>query len=55
MRFDFLFELLRKGLIGNPAANLGAGWWPPVGRVDNVYGDRNLFCTCIPVDAASGD
>ncbi|MEO8486753.1 MAG: aminomethyl-transferring glycine dehydrogenase [Betaproteobacteria bacterium] len=22
--------------------------WPPVGRVDNVYGDRNLFCTCIP-------
>ncbi|MBE7523096.1 MAG: aminomethyl-transferring glycine dehydrogenase [Burkholderiales bacterium] len=24
-------------------------YWPPVGRVDNVYGDRNLFCTCIPV------
>ncbi len=24
--------------------------WPPVGRVDNVYGDRNLFCTCIPVE-----
>ncbi|MCC6377183.1 MAG: aminomethyl-transferring glycine dehydrogenase [Burkholderiales bacterium] len=23
-------------------------YWPPVGRVDNVYGDRNLFCTCIP-------
>ncbi len=21
-------------------------FWPPVGRVDNVYGDRNLFCTC---------
>jgi glycine dehydrogenase len=27
-------------------------YWPPVGRVDNVYGDRNLFCTCIPVTAA---
>jgi len=26
-----------------------AKYWPPVGRVDNVYGDRNLFCTCIPV------
>jgi glycine dehydrogenase len=21
-------------------------YWPPVGRIDNVYGDRNLFCTC---------
>ena len=24
-------------------------YWPPVGRVDNVYGDRNLICTCPPV------
>ena len=24
-------------------------YWPQVGRVDNVYGDRNLFCSCIPV------
>jgi CRP-like cAMP-binding protein len=23
-------------------------YWPPVGRVDNVYGDRNLFCSCVP-------
>jgi glycine dehydrogenase len=23
-------------------------YWSPVGRVDNVYGDRNLFCACIP-------
>ena len=23
--------------------------WPAVGRADNVYGDRNLFCSCIPV------
>jgi glycine cleavage system P protein (glycine dehydrogenase) len=26
-------------------------YWPPVARVDNVYGDRNLFCSCIPVSA----
>jgi glycine dehydrogenase len=26
-------------------------YWPPVGRVDNVYGDRNLFCTCAPIEA----
>ena len=25
-------------------------YWPPVARIDNVYGDRNLFCTCIPVE-----
>ncbi|KKJ99045.1 glycine dehydrogenase [Stutzerimonas stutzeri] len=26
-------------------------YWPAVNRVDNVYGDRNLFCACVPVDA----
>ena len=26
-------------------------YWSPVGRVDNVYGDRNLFCSCVPLDA----
>ena len=24
-------------------------YWAPVGRLDNVYGDRNLACSCIPV------
>ena len=27
----------------------GAKYWSPVGRVDNVYGDRNLFCSCPPL------
>lgn len=26
-------------------------YWPPVNRVDNVYGDRNLVCTCPPLEA----
>ncbi len=26
-------------------------YWSPVNRIDNVYGDRNLICTCPPVDA----
>ena len=26
-------------------------YWPPVARVDNVFGDKNVFCSCIPVDA----
>ncbi|ASM78030.1 Glycine dehydrogenase (aminomethyl-transferring) glycine dehydrogenase [Vitreoscilla filiformis] len=33
-----------------PVNSLRAGkYWSPVGRVDNVYGDRNLFCSCVPV------
>ena len=28
-----------------------AKYWPPIGRIDNVYGDRNLFCSCVPVGA----
>ncbi len=26
-------------------------YWPPVNRVDNAYGDRNLICTCPPMEA----
>jgi glycine dehydrogenase len=26
-------------------------FWPPVARIDNTYGDRNLFCSCPPLDA----
>jgi glycine dehydrogenase len=25
-------------------------FWPPVSRVDNVYGDRNIVCTCPPIE-----
>ncbi len=25
-------------------------YWPPVARIDNAYGDRNLICTCPPMD-----
>ena len=26
-------------------------FWPSVGRVDGAYGDRNLVCTCAPIEA----
>jgi glycine dehydrogenase len=33
-----------------PVSSLKAvKYWPTVGRVDNVHGDRNLFCSCVPV------
>ncbi len=28
-----------------------AKFWPPVARIDNVYGDRHLVCTCPPLEA----
>ncbi|XLX41707.1 aminomethyl-transferring glycine dehydrogenase [Ectopseudomonas mendocina] len=35
-----------------PVASLiEAKYWPPVGRVDNVYGDRNLVCACPSIEA----
>ncbi|MCX6852002.1 MAG: aminomethyl-transferring glycine dehydrogenase [Verrucomicrobia bacterium] len=28
-------------------------YWPPVSRIDNVYGDRHLICTCVSVEEAA--
>jgi glycine dehydrogenase len=28
-------------------------FWPSVGRIDNPFGDRNLFCTCPPMDVSA--
>ena len=30
-------------------------YWPPVARVDNVHGDKNVFCSCIPVGSAEAE
>ncbi len=30
-------------------------YWPPVGRVDNVYGDKNVFCSCVPIGDFKGE
>lgn len=29
----------------------GAKYWPPVARIDEAYGDRNLMCACPPVES----
>ena len=39
-----------RALAAYPVATLRSNkYWASVGRVDNVYGDRNLFCSCIPM------
>jgi glycine dehydrogenase len=35
----------------HPAGVTAAKYWPPVGRIDNAWGDRNLACTCPPIEA----
>jgi glycine dehydrogenase len=43
-----------RELAAYPLADLRANKiWPPVGRVDNAYGDRNLFCTCAPTGSVA--
>jgi glycine dehydrogenase len=32
-----------------------AKFWPSVSRVDNAYGDRNLICSCLPIEEYSKD
>ncbi|MBY5981413.1 aminomethyl-transferring glycine dehydrogenase [Ferrimonas balearica] len=35
-----------------PVAEIRANkFWPTVNRIDDVFGDRNLFCACVPMDA----
>lgn len=39
-----------RELAGYPVASLRENkYWSPVGRVDNVYGDRHLTCSCVPI------
>jgi len=37
------------------AKDLGDKYWPPVSRIDQAYGDRNLMCACPPVEAYLDD
>ena len=39
-----------EGLLPAARAIRDDKYWPPVGRVDNVYGDRHLVCACPPPD-----
>ena len=34
-----------------PAGRTAAKYWPPVARINQAYGDRNLFCSCPPPEA----
>ena len=41
----------KTGMHMGQITRIQAKYWPPVGRVDNAYGDRHLVCTCPPPEA----
>ncbi len=41
----------RTAVCPDPAIDYSVKYWPPVGRVDNVFGDRNLVCACPPMES----
>ena len=45
----------REAVCPDFEANYAVKYWPPVGRVDNVFGDRNLVCSCPPVESYAAD
>ncbi|MDO5289671.1 MAG: aminomethyl-transferring glycine dehydrogenase [Pseudomonadota bacterium] len=49
LRADWPHPYTREVAAALPPAQLGRKYWPPIGRVDNVHGDRHLFCSCVPV------
>ena len=48
---DWPHRYRRKDAAYPVASLVDRKYWPPVARVDNVYGDRHLFCSCLPVEA----
>ncbi len=34
-----------------PSGQSAGKYWPPVARINQAYGDRNLMCTCPPIEA----
>ncbi len=49
-KWDFSYSR-KKAAYPLPYLRMGNKFWAAVGRVDNGYGDRNLMCTCPPLEA----
>jgi glycine dehydrogenase len=48
---DWIHPYSREAAAFPTAATRENKYWPPVGRIDQVYGDRNFVCACPPLDA----
>jgi len=50
MRDDWSHPYSRIEAVNPDGNNQLNKYWPPVGRIDNAYGDRNLVCSCPSID-----
>jgi glycine dehydrogenase len=44
----------REEAVFPPGVEWAAKYWPPVRRIDGAYGDRNLTCSCPPIEEYHG-
>jgi glycine dehydrogenase len=49
LKGDWAHPYSREVAVAAKGPAVNTKYWPSVGRVDNVYGDRNLFCSCVPI------
>ena len=47
------FPATNTGLIPGELIGTRGKYWPTVGRIDGAFGDRNLVCSCLPIEAYS--
>lgn len=45
----------QQAIFPDKMAAMDAKYWPPVSRVDNVYGDKNLICSCASIEEYEDD
>ena len=48
---DWTFPYTRQQAFFPEAGSKFSKYWPPVGRIDNIYGDKNLHCSCPTTDS----
>ena len=52
-REEGAFPATLTGLIPGDLIGARGKYWPPVARIDGAFGDRNLVCSCAPIEAYS--
>ena len=52
---DWSYPYTRQQAFFPEAGSKFNKYWPPVGRIDNIYGDKNLHCACPPVEQYTND
>ena len=52
-REEGAFPATLTGLIPGELIGARGKYWPPVARIDGAFGDRNLVCSCAPIEAYS--